>query len=55
MAHVARHEERIHNGSVLRYTREDPATGEAAKSFRWMQLATPGHGDALKRLSLIHI
>ena len=49
MAHVARHEERIHNGSVLRYTREDPATGEAAKSFRWMQLATPGHGDEMKR------
>ena len=49
MGAAARGDERIHNGSVLRYSREDPSTGEAAKSFRWMQLATPGHVDQEKR------
>ena len=49
MADKARGDERIHNGSILRYTREDPENGSLGHSFRHVQLATPGHKDVAKR------
>lgn len=41
MADAARGEEKIDNGSILRYSRADPASGEVHGEFRFMQLATP--------------
>ena len=49
MADVARGDERIHNGSVLRFSRQDPASGAIHDHFRFMQLATPWHADEAKR------
>ncbi|KAH8053505.1 hypothetical protein JL722_9343 [Aureococcus anophagefferens] len=48
MADVARGDERIHNGSVLRFSRQDPP-GAIHDHFRFMQLATPWHADEAKR------
>lgn len=41
MADAARGEERINNGSILRYSRADPDSGEVNGEFRFMQLDTP--------------
>ena len=49
MADVARGDERIHNGSVLRFSRQDPGSGAIHDHFRFMQLATPWHADEAKR------
>ena len=43
MAEEAKGSEKVDNGTILRYSRADPETGEVGNYFKWQQLATPWH------------
>jgi len=49
LAHAARGQERIHNCSILRYTRRDPETAEVNPAFTHLMLVTPTSDDPAKR------